>query len=210
MAKKNYKQRTYDEKSVALAKRYNSISAHDVYPYYFDFLKNITLSERQNIKILELGAGAGRDAFKMAEMGFDVWAVDGSENMLAQARLQKPHKKITYIHDIAPALSIIVKDKSLKNHFNIIYMNAFMFHLDTQERSSLFKVLDHLAKDHVSIFMSFKNVGFKEDGRTFYPIAPEDIEKLGEEFGYTAHIFDPLPDELGRDHVEWTYLRLTR
>lgn len=47
---------------------------------------NIPFPRRRNIKILDLGCGAGNNALFLAEQGFDVYGIDGSKAAIRECR----------------------------------------------------------------------------------------------------------------------------
>lgn len=70
----------------ALAKRYDELTVDVLYQKRAEFLDRLLKKSRIPVKhVLDLGCGTGTMAYLLTERGYQVTAVDGSEEMLTQA-----------------------------------------------------------------------------------------------------------------------------
>ena len=74
--------------------------------YYSEIFPNnpsqVAFTERemgslQGKHILDVGCASGELAYYMAEMGAQVTAIDLNKSLLAKAKLERPHDRITYL-----------------------------------------------------------------------------------------------------------------
>ena len=93
----------------ALASSYDALMADGAYRRRADFLERLFRTSRIPVcSVLDLACGTGTIACLLAERGYRVTAVDGSEEMLAQAAakaagLESPP---LFIHQAMPRLRI--------------------------------------------------------------------------------------------------------
>jgi len=90
-------------------------------------------------RVLDVGAGTGRDAAHLARLGYDVTAVEPVAEMRAVAQRLHP-EPITWLSDALPLLERVT------GHFDLILATAVWMHLDAQERAlAMPRVADLLA-----------------------------------------------------------------
>jgi SAM-dependent methyltransferase len=184
------------------AKIYNSVSTPEVLP---DFVQTILEYENRNdVSILDVGCGVGRDAFWLAEQGFKVWAIDSSPEMINNAKENLPHNNIVYLHDSAPDLNEI---KALGKKFDVVLMSAFLFHLDTHERKQFLENLKSLVKENAYVFISLR-YGPIPEGRVMYEVGLLELEDFANQNGFNYEFLRTEQDALGRKDVHWKYVSL--
>ncbi len=82
------------------------------------------LARRCERPLLELGAGTGRVALRLARAGFEVWGIDISEAMLARARFKAARERLDRLH-----LSLgDMRDFALVQSFDLVYAAFGTFH----------------------------------------------------------------------------------
>ena len=105
-------------------------------------------------KILDLGGGAGVYSFVLAELGYDVYLADLSENLIEQALEQnsKKEKKITSC-DVVNALDLSI----YKNEqFDVVLLFGPLYHLlEKEEREQCLKEVNRVLKNNGMILASF-------------------------------------------------------
>ena len=123
-------------------------------PEYLNTMKYIEKYLKPGAKIIEIGAGAGRYSFALAEDGYDVTAVDLTpKNVEIMKRKVKPNHKIKIYEGNACDLS------AFKNEtYDIVLLLGPMYHLFTEEdkHKALSEAL-RIAKTNGVIYASYCN-----------------------------------------------------
>ena len=88
----------YGETAAERVQQYESIAFADVHRHILHLLPATPG------RIIDIGAGTGRDAAGFAELGHAVTAVEPTPELLAVARRLHPHKAIAWIDDSLPEL----------------------------------------------------------------------------------------------------------
>lgn len=116
----------YEENAGILAEHYelaNVINVQNLLLKTFDI----------NSKLLEIGCGSGRDALFMIENNYNVIAIDGSKNMIEEAKKIHPELRERLFHRILP------NGLEFDNKFDGIYSISTLMHLskDNLKKNSL-------------------------------------------------------------------------
>lgn len=187
----------YNENAASLVKKYESAKVQK--------LQELLLScFRPGSRLLELGCGSGRDASFMAEKGFRVTAVDGSDQMIKAARIQHPSLKES-LHTV-----MVPKGLSKMGEFDGIYSIAFLMHLSRKDIETTLKKANQMIRNKGKLFFSvpFKrqdvNAGeFDEKGRLFTTMTDSQWFDLSEKAGFEIEDFQVTEDGLGRKGTAW-------
>ncbi len=105
-------------------------------------------------KILDLGGGAGVYSFFLAELGYDVYLADLSENLIQQAIEQNSNKEKKIIScDVVNALDLSI----YKNEqFDVVLLFGPLYHLlEKEERKQCLNEVNRVLKSNGIIFASF-------------------------------------------------------
>lgn len=187
----------YDKNSDKLTKQYNSLSFQDVH-------KNILEHLPQNGSILDVGCGSGRDAYGLAQMGYDVTAVDPALNMLIKAQENFKHDNITWVNDSMPALD---KVKSMNKKFDFILLSAVWMHIEPEDRKEAFKSLKSLLNKDAQMVISLRFGDF-HDGRKAIPVSQDEIQTFSDELNIQSQsLLENDADQLNRGDVSWQIMR---
>ena len=150
---------------------FNQTVKADMSELYDIFLKNLPCNEG---KILDLGCGSGRDSKYFLESGFEVVALDISEELGKRASEYIGQKVI--IQDM--------RELNYQDEFIGVWVCASLLHLDENEIvETLRKIFKSLKRDGI-IYISFKygDKNYEKDGRKFTCFTYEKFIKLGKEF----------------------------
>ena len=133
---------------------------------YHMFLKYLTPGQ----SILDLGCGSGRDSKFFLNLGFEVVAIDGSEEICKQAS--------DYI-----GKEVICKrfeDITYENEFDGIWASASLLHVRRDELPGLMKLLSKALKKNGYLYASFKyGVGERMAGERFFSdYTEQDIDLI--------------------------------
>ena len=110
----------YEENANSLITRYESADVCDVQQLLLQIFE-------PNSKLLEIGCGSGRDASFMIKNNFDVIAIDGSKNMIEEAKKIHPELSEKLFHKTLP------NDLEFNQTFDGIYSIATLMHLSKND-----------------------------------------------------------------------------
>ena len=115
----------YAEEAAVLRERYEATPFATVHRRILPFLPAAPA------RILDIGAGTGRDAAAFAKMGHGVLAIEPTAALRAIAQELHPSPHITWLDDSLPELTA-VRARGL--HFDFVAMTAVWMHLDEEQR----------------------------------------------------------------------------
>ncbi len=150
---------------------FNQTVKADMSKLYDIFLKNLPYNQG---KILDLGCGSGRDSKYFLNSGFEVVALDISEELGKRASEYIGQKVI--IQDM--------RELNYQDEFIGVWACASLLHLDEDEIvETLRKIFKSLKRNGI-IYISFKygDKNYEKDGRKFTCFTYEKFIKLGKEF----------------------------
>ena len=96
--------------------------------------------------ILDLGCGSGRDSLIFYELGYDVTAMDASEEMC----------KLAEIHTGLEVLHMTFEEMDFDSGFDGIWACASLLHVPEKELSDILTKIARALKDSGILYMSFK------------------------------------------------------
>lgn len=152
-----------------------------------------------DFRALDLGCGTGRDAKWLAEQGFIVDAVDGSEGMLEEAMTRNSDPHVTYFKDLLPEIQNV---RAKGEKYDVILLSAVWMHMKPEERAVALRHISDVAKPGAVIFISLRHGKGPED-RPMFEVSADELKRMA---AYEMIEFEHLPptkDELGRGEVWW-------
>ncbi len=183
----------YKENAVIFSEQYNAIDSLQVHSDWLEFLPKV------GSKILDIGAGSGRDALWLEKEGYNVKAVEPAKEFIALFKNKHPSSGVDWIVDSLPKLNCF---SSLNNEFDFILLSAVWMHLPKENRSEAFKTLSKLNKKNSLLVMSLR-YGESPDKRLMYPVSRSEIELLAKQNGYQLIAIKKSSDQLKRSKVSW-------
>lgn len=144
-----------------------NVDMQNVYQPFLEYLPKTQLSNQQ--KILDVGCGSGRDSVFFANQGFEVVAIDGSQNVIDLAK--QTDTRIDWqclrFHEIAK--------QSWQNQFTGIWACASLLHVPFEELPQILNDLIGCLKPNGVLYASFKygNSEREKGGRFFCDINEE-------------------------------------
>jgi len=141
------------------------------------------LVESKVKRILELGCGQGRDAIHFAQLGYDVNAVDISQNAIESIKKIKIDLDLTtlqpQIHDIAKPLPFS------EESFDFIYSNLALQFFDINQLEQNFQNISKILKKDSFFLFSTKKIGDK-----YYKFGTKVSENAYENKGIIRYFYD--------------------
>lgn len=153
-------------------------------------------------KVLDIGAGTGRDALWFAQHQCDVYAIEPALALreFGQQYTQTCVDKITWLDDKLPDLNTIIE---LGIRFDCILLSAIWMHLPPKARERSFRKLANLLAPSGKLVISLRHGEF-DDARVAYAVSEVELEQLAKKHALQVNTVSPLDtDELGRSGVQW-------
>ncbi|WP_448206445.1 class I SAM-dependent methyltransferase [Azospirillum sp. sgz302134] len=183
----------YDRQAGELVAQYESVASEDVHGAVLDLLPSAPGA------VLDVGAGSGRDAAWLAQLGHQVVAVEPSVGMRAEAQRRHPDPRIRWLDDRLPGLERIHK---LGLSFDAILLSAVWMHVPPPDRRRAFRKLITLLRPGGRLLLTLRH-GPPAPDRAMHPVSVAEVERLAAEHGALVVRAQRLPDRLGRSDVAW-------
>jgi SAM-dependent methyltransferase len=181
--------------------RYESLAPEDVHRAVLHLLPSAPA------RVLDIGAGTGRDAAWFAAQGHQVVAVEPTGALRTRAMALHPSPGITWIDDGLPELAAL---QTRHDRFDLIMMTAVLMHLDATERARAMPNIAGLLAPKGILIMQLRH-GPVPPGRRMFDVAAEEITALAAPLGLSA-VFEHYGGSLGMQNhsagVTWTTLAL--
>lgn len=187
--------RWYQENAREAAKQYEAVAVEDVHGWLERFLPE------NPGRVLDIGAGSGRDAAWLAGFGHKVVAVEPSSEMRKEAKRWHPRADIQWRSDSLPSLRKLSKQKP----FDLILINGVWQHVAKSDRRRAFRKVINLLKPGGVLAISLRH-GPEVPGKKVHAISVEEIESLTHDHGAFVVHKNEAEDALEREGVRWTNL----
>lgn len=190
----------YDARATAFVEQYERASSSDVHAPFGDVISG------GSGLALDVGAGSGRDAAWLAELGYEVVAAEPAAGMRREGAARHPGLGIRWIDDRLPDLSAVHR---LGLAFDVILVSAVWMHIIPAQRARAFRKLVTLLKPGGGLLMTLRQ-GPDDPERPMWPTSIGEIEALARSHGMNVSQITRAADQLGRADVSWTsiFLRL--
>jgi len=194
----------YKNNSSMLVNRYESADVTCV--------QNLLLQTfKKKNRLLEIGCGSGRDASFMFKNGFDVIAIDGSENMINEAK--KIHPEISnFLYT-----KVLPHELEFETKFDGIYSIATLMHLSFEDvkltLTKIFNLLNSNGKFLMSVSLFRDDIdknGFDNKGRFFLVLPQNRWIELCKDIGFKIESIKTNKDGLNRSGIEWLTLIMSK
>ncbi|WP_405774366.1 class I SAM-dependent methyltransferase [Streptomyces sp. NBC_00859] len=187
----------YAESADALAAQYEEVTFGQVH-------RNVMrLVPAEPGRILDVGAGSGRDAAALAARGHSVVAVEPTAELRVHGQRLHPDSGIVWVDDALPALT-------LSRHpgpFDAVFATAVWMHLDAAERGRAMARIAALLMPGGRFFVSLRH-GPVPGGRHMFDVSAAETTELGDAYGlHTVHRSERT-DLHNRGSVLWSCLVL--
>ena len=182
----------YNENALQLSKQYDSLEFENVHRAWHVYWPCGAT------RVLDVGAGSGRDTRWFVEQGCSVVAVEPASE-LRQLGILNSSTQVQWLDDALPALS---KARELCSHYDLILLSAVWMHLNSAVRKESIAVLSELLSENGKLVITLRHGGFN-DGRSAYSVSVEQLERLSEAVGLTVcHVAEDT-DSLKRKEISW-------
>ena len=159
-------------------------------------------------RVLDLGAGVGRDASVLASLGHKVSAVEPMREFLTLAKSRYESPSIEWIEDSLPEL---IKFEDSLDRYDFVLASAVWHHLDEIERSHATARIRALTRSGGYFAVSLRH-GPAGGGTHVFPIDGNKTVAIAEAVGFDLrlHLRDQPSLIHGKDQVRWSKLVFQR
>lgn len=192
----------YNKNAKQLANMYLSKTFEQVHESWFSYLSPIL--NTPNARILDLGAGAGRDSKYLAEQGANNYvSVTAIEPAFTLAELGKQHTQglnVNWLQDSLPDLSVLTRQEI---SFDLILLSAVWMHIPDSQRERSLRKLANLLKPGGKLVISLRH-GSSGDERKMFDVCSDELINTIKEFGLSPVLVTEMnKDVIGREEVTW-------
>ena len=191
----------YDAQAPALAAEYETLDP-SAYRGTFSSL----LPVGAGLLALDVGAGSGRDAAWLANLGFDVVAVEPSAGMRTMGRRLHDDAGIRWVDDRLPALDVT---HALGLSFDVVLLSAVWQHVNPRDRQRSFRKLAALLRPGGLLVATLRH-GPAPPDRPMHEVSLGEMEALAREHGLAVvKVEHQHGDVRRRPGVSWTTVSMT-
>jgi len=158
----------YADEAEALIKQYESISFADVHAQVLHLIPSAPA------RILDIGAGTGRDAAGFVTLGHHVVAVERTAALRTRAMALHPSPRIDWLDDSLPDLARVTARGVL---FDVLMMTAVWMHLDQRQRQLAMPIVASLVNPGGVMIMSLR-YGPVPKGRRIFTVPVDETIAL--------------------------------
>lgn len=167
------------------------------------------LTPRQESRIVDLGAGPGRDAAWFAGQGHNVLAVEPVSAFRKFGMGRQGSQSIEWMSDELPEIDRVL---SRDEEFNFVLLNAVWHHLDNEQRAIALPRLERICAPDGIIILSVRN-GPGSPFRRCFEVSVEETITLAAALGLRAVLVaaaGSLQSANKRNGVSWTWLAFSK
>jgi len=164
----------YEQEAPELLQRYETMAFEHSHSGLLDLIPP------PRIRVLDIGAGTGRDAAWFAARGDDVTAIEPTRAMREGAMKLHPAPNITWIDDCLPDVASVSG-----RVFDLVWMSAVWMHFDPAERARMMPNVGALVGPSGALMISLRH-GPIPEGRRMFDVSVNETEALARAEGLTC------------------------
>ncbi len=188
----------YDNNAKYLSQRYESAKVDNIHSLLLHTFPSKSY-------LLEIGCGSGRDASFMYQNGYNIFAIDGSRELIAEAKRCHP--------ELADSLEVIKIPDEVHfepSSFDGVYCIATLMHLDKSAIDQTIEKVAMILKAGSKFLFSVSvqrddldDQGKDEKGRHFTSMSELEWVRCCEKHGLQLEQTEITDDGLDRDGIVW-------
>jgi len=199
----------YNKNAQHLADSYLSKTFEQIHKSWLSYLPPIL--NTPNARILDLGAGAGRDSKYLAEQGANnhvfVTAIEPASTLAEIGKNRTQGLNVNWLQDSLPYLEKVTRQEI---SFDLILLSAVWMHIPESQRERSLRKLANLLKLGGKLVISLRH-GESCDERKMFDVCSEQLTSLSQKLGLiTLLVTDKSPDMIGRGSVKWQTVALLK
>jgi len=160
-------------------------------------------------RVLDIGAGSGRDAAWLAAMGHRVVAVEPLDAFRSTGMALHRSAAIDWRNDSLPDLATLAGDET---SFSLVMLTAVWMHLDAEERRCAMPRVAALLDEGGVLILSLRH-GPVPDGRRMFAVSAEETVRLAQAAGLSLLMTQTTASMQAANRlagVTWTRLAFVR
>ena len=166
----------YAEQTDELAKRYEALSFEHKHEALLHLLPPTPA------RALDIGAGTGADAAWLAQRGYEVVAVEPTDELRRRGLALHPSPSIEWVDDSLPGLDHII---ARVHEFDLVMLTAVWMHLDEAERRLAMPRLASLVRPDGLLTITLRHDPVPQ-GRIMFEVSAEETIALAHGCGMEA------------------------
>ena len=166
----------YSNEAEALVRQYESITFSEVHR------RILHLLPKDPARVLDIGAGTGRDAAGFAALGHIVTAVEPTAALRMHAIALHPSPRIAWVDDSLPDLAVV---SGSCEPFDVVMLTAVWMHLDERQRHRAMPRVAALVRPGGLMTLSLRH-GPVPPGRRMFDVTTAETIALAEAEGMTS------------------------
>jgi SAM-dependent methyltransferase len=187
----------YAREASDLLKRYEAMSVEDLHRPVWHLIPTTPS------RLLDIGAGTGRDAAAFAAMGHQVVAVEPVDELRDGAKTLHPSPHIEWLADGLPALALL---RARGETFDIVLSTAVWMHLDAAQRAEAMPAVASLVRPGGVLILSLRH-GPIPPGRRMFDVSAQETIALAAREGLSC-IVNTVTASVQADRPDVTWSRL--
>lgn len=163
----------YAEEAPELFKRYESIRPSDAHRPV------LHLIPAAPSRVLDIGAGTGRDAAWLASLGHRVLAIEPTHALRSGAAALHDSPSIEWLDDSLPDLDIV---RGRHESFDLVMLTAVWMHLDPEQRRRAMPNVASQVANGGTVIIKLRH-GMVPTGRRMFEVSPDETIGLAQGCG---------------------------
>ena len=157
-------------------------------------------------RVIDIGAGTGRDAAALAAMGHTVIAVEPTPELRAHGMRLHGTSAITWIDDALPDLDVV---HALGQQYDVVLLTAVWMHLDLEQRQRAMPRVASLLAPGGVMPMRLRH-GPVPKGRRMFDVSIDETAALAEACGLSTMHRGGRPSLFNAPAVHWSVVVFRR
>jgi SAM-dependent methyltransferase len=153
-------------------------------------------------RVLDIGAGTGRDAAALAAKGHSVTAMEPTDELRAHGQRLHASPRIAWFDDSLPDMARL---RAGGGQFDLVMATAVWMHLDAAQRATAMRSVAALIAPGGLFILSLR-YGPVPPGRRMFEVSAGETIALAQKHGLLLVHRSGREDILGRPDVTWTFL----
>jgi 2-polyprenyl-3-methyl-5-hydroxy-6-metoxy-1,4-benzoquinol methylase len=186
----------YGETADALVAHYESLTFDHVHRHVSH------LHPPPPARVLDIGAGTGRDAAALAGRGYSITAVEPTPEMRTHGQRLHAGAAIDWIDDSLPDLAVV---RGRGGQFDLVLMTAVWMHLDEPDRERAMAAVASLVRSGGTMTLSLRH-GPIPPGRRMFDVSAAETSALAAQHGLVTIQTSVHKSMMRADGVHWDVL----